>query len=118
MGVLLRDNMRAMFPSEGEGAKSDAIANLLIERALRGDYQGSREYGPTDTPTNMTEIIGTLYLMDADENTYTMQPDVEAYVLRMEHGPRLVDYTEYSDRDTARAYLTAKGIRQDEVTRG
>lgn len=107
-----------MFPLEGEGAKSDAIANVLIERALRGDYSGSREYGPADELGNTAEIIGTMYLMQADENTYTMQPDVEAYVLRIEHGPRLVDYQGYADVEAARAFMTAKGIRQDEVERG
>lgn len=117
MSITLRENFTAMFPIEGEGAKSDAIANVLIARALRGDYSGSREYGAEDGPTNTSEILGTMYLMQADENTYVMEPNVEAFVLRIEHGPRLVDYTQYSDIETARAFMTAKGIKQDSTSR-
>lgn len=109
MAVMLRENFRAAFPLEGEGAKSDTVANVLIDRVLRGDYSDTREIGPSDADGLDKLIIGSLYLMIADENTYVMRPDVEAFVLRIEHEARLLNYYEFGDIDGARAFMTAKG---------
>lgn len=97
------------FPRAGEGAKSDTVANILIDRVLRGDYTQTREFGPSDELGLDKQIIGTLYLMPADEATYTIRQDTEAFVLRIEHGPRMLDYYEFPDVAGAQAFMTAKG---------
>lgn len=104
--TILHNNMRAMFNED----KSALVANVLIERVLRGDYSRTREIGPgADERGVDMEIIGTLYLMVADENTYPLMEEVEAFVLRIEHEPRLVDYYVFPDVAGAEAFMTAKG---------
>lgn len=109
MPIILAENFRAAFASDGDGAKSSLVANVLIERALRGDYADYREYGPGDEKGIDKQIIGALYLMMADENTMQMRPDVDAFVLKMEHEPRLVDYYEFADVGAAQAFMVARG---------
>lgn len=99
----LLNNMQAAFNND----KSDVVANTLIERALNGFYEGSRDVGPKGEVGDQ-HIIGTLYLMIGDENTYNLAPGVEAFVLRIEHEARLVDYFTFADIDAARAFMTVK----------
>jgi hypothetical protein len=102
--TILNNNMRAMFNDN----KSPLVANVLIERALRGDYSRTREIGPGADERGVDMlIIGTLYLMVADENTYPLVPDTEAFVLRIEHEPRMVDYWMFPDVAQAEAFMTA-----------
>lgn len=103
--TILNQNFKAMFNDE----KSPLVANVLIERVLRGDYVRAREIGPSDERGLDTEIIGTLYLMLADENTYPLMQDVEAFVLRIEHEARLLDYYTFPDVAGAMVFITAKG---------
>ena len=106
MATVLLNNMRAAFNTD----KSDVVANTLIERALNGLYEGSREIGPKGEAGDQ-HIIGTLYLMAGDENTYNLAPGVEAFVLRIEHEARLVDYFTFPDIDAARLFMTVKSER-------
>lgn len=104
MPFILNQNFRAIFNEE----KSTLIANVLIERVLAGDYVRTKEIGPGGLEAGVDkEIIGTLYLMLADENTYPLQADVEAYVLRIEHEARLVDYFMFPDIAGAEAFMSA-----------
>ena len=105
MPIILHNNFKAAFNDE----KSPLIANVLIERVLRGDYIRSREYGPGDEKGLDKVLIGTLYLFLADENTYPLAEEAEALVLMIEHEPRLVDYWVFPDVGGAEAFMTAKG---------
>ncbi len=107
MSKLLKHNMRAAF-NEG---KSDLIANILIDRSLIGDYSGTRDTGPKGEGDQ--QIIGTMFLFVADENTYLLAPEAEAFVMYMEHEARLVDYLAFPDIDSARVHMT---INSAEVT--
>jgi hypothetical protein len=101
MAIRLNNNMVAAF----NDSKSPLVANVLIER----DYIRTREYGPGDEKGLDVLLIGTLYLLLADENTYPLMQDAEAFVLKMEHEPRLVDYFVFPDVAGAEAFMTAKG---------
>lgn len=107
MTKILNNNLRAAFNNE----KSDLVANVLIERVLRGDYVRTREIGPGGDPKAGVDkqIIGQLYLFVADENTYPLLPNAEALVLMMEHEARMVDYWVFPDIAGAEAFMTAKG---------
>lgn len=102
MATILQNNFIAAF----NDTKNSLVANVLIERALRGDYASSAEFGPQSDSTADKQIIGNLYLMPADENTYFLS-DAEAFVLSIDHQSRLVNYEEFADIDTARLYMTA-----------
>ncbi len=104
MATILSNNFRAMF----NDSKSPLVANVLIERCLRGDYSRTKEIGPGGLEPGVDkEIIGTLYLMTADENTYPLVQNVEAFVLRMEHEARLVDFYSFPDVAQAEAFMSA-----------
>ena len=104
MPIILNNNFRAMFNE----LKSPLVANVLIERALRGDYSRTKEIGPGgEEPGVDKQIIGTLYLQVADENTYPLVADVEAFVLRIEHEARLVDYYAFPDIAQAEIFMSA-----------
>lgn len=105
MAIILNQNFKAAFNND----KSPLVANVLIDRVLRGDYTRTREIGPGDEKGLDKEIIGTLYLQLADENTYPLRPDTEAFVLQIVHEPRLLDYFEFPDVAGAEAFMTAKG---------
>ncbi len=104
MPTILNQNFRAIFNE----SKSSLIANVLIERVLLGDYVRTKEIGPGGEEPGVDKlVVGTLYLFLADENTYPLQADVEAYVLRMEHEARLVDYFMFPDIAGAEAFISA-----------
>ena len=54
-------------------------------------------------------LIGTLYLLLADENTLPLMENAEAFVLSIEHEARLVDFFTFPDVAGAEAFMTAKG---------
>ena len=103
--TILSHNFKAAFNND----KSPLVANVLISRVLRGDYIRAREFGPSDERGLDTNIIGTLYLMLADENTYPLRPNAESFVLMIQHEARLLDYWEFPDVPGAEAFITAKG---------
>lgn len=104
MPTILNNNFRAMFNE----LKSPLVANVLIERALQGDYSRTKEIGPGgEEPGVDKQIIGTLYLMTADENTYPLVENVEAFVLRIEHEARLVDFYTFPDVSQAEVFMSA-----------
>jgi hypothetical protein len=103
MATILANNFIAAFNND----RSPLIANILIERALRGDYSSSVEIGPQSDEHSDKLIIGNMYLMPADDNTYLLAPTAEAFVLKIIHEQRLVDYSEFDNIDTARLYMTA-----------
>lgn len=105
MAIILSNNFNAAFNND----KSPLIANVLIERVLRGDYIRTREIGPGDEAGLDKEIIGTLYLQLADENTYPLMENVECFVLQIVHEPRLIDYWAFPDVAGAEAFMTARG---------
>lgn len=105
MAIILDQNFRAAFNND----KSPLIANVLIARVLRGDYIRTTEIGPQDEKGLDKQIIGTLYLMLADENTYPLLDTAEAFVLSIVHEPRLVDYFVFPDVAGAEAFMTARG---------
>src|SRR5687768_3545906 len=101
--TILSNNFKAMFNE----SKSPLVANVLIERVLRGDYVRAREFGPgLDERGVDAELIGHLYLLVADENTYPLRPNTEAFVFRLEHEARLVDYYEFPDIPGAEAFMS------------
>ena len=101
--TILANNFRAAFNE----SKSPLIANVLIERVMKGDYVRTKEIGPIAEDTRDKQIIGTLYLLLADENTYPLLEAAEAFVFKLEHEARLVDYFVFTDVATAQAFLSA-----------
>jgi hypothetical protein len=81
----------------------------LIPRVLQGDYVRTAEIGPGGADGVDKQIIGQLYLLLADENTYSLRENTEAFVLSLIHEDRLVDYWEFPDIAGAEAFMTAKG---------
>lgn len=105
MPKILANNFKAKF----NDSKSSLVANVLIERVLRGNYIRTREYGPGDERGLDKVLIGTLYLLLADENTLPLMENAEAFVLSIEHEARLVDFFTFPDVAGAEAFMTAKG---------
>lgn len=108
MSFRLNHGFKSAF--NGNSPKSDAVANVLIDRALAGRYLGSAEYGEKSETGSDSTIIGQLYLMPADESTYVMRYGVEAFVLRLDHNQRIADYSEFETIEAARLFMTSKAL--------